>query len=465
MTDYWNPNLQIWKFKKRKMYTRTELLRKAIACYEQAGQIEDMCRCLRALGEYVEAAELYAANNEPWLSAWMYAEGAHLFHQARYLVQDLPVNDLADELSRDLILARCDAERLESQAGLVVSKVIKNFPNLPLIHRQRIEEWAVAVAQRLGRFDLVATTYAIAYTTGTPESEVRWEAWALSTLGDATGVPTTPSIDTGTPFEFETVTVNKRGEIINRRRLQATQIIEQVNGVEIAMVSIVGGTFLMGSPEDEAERISWEGPQHQVTIEPFYMGKYPVTQAQWLAVMGSNPSRFKDGNWENRPVEKVSWNDAIAFCDKLSKLTGQEYRLPSEAEWEYACRAGTTTPFYFGETITSDLANYNSNYTYASEPEGVYRQETTEIGKFPPNGFGLSDMHGNVEEWCGDNWHENYEGAPIDGSVWKGGDESSRVLRGGSWFFYPIIARAASRSWYDRIVRNGIVGFRVAARI
>jgi formylglycine-generating enzyme required for sulfatase activity len=391
----------------------------------------------------------------------------------------LPIKELADELSRDLILARCDAERLESQAGLVVSKVIKNFPNLPLTHRQRIEEWAVAVAQRLGRFDLVATTYAIAYTTGTPEAEVRWEAWALSTLGDATGVPTTPSIETGTPFEFETVTVNERGEIINRRRQQARQIIEQVNGVKIAMVSIPGGTFVMGSPEDEEGRepYSWlegsESPQHQVTIEPFYIGKYSVTQAQWLAVMGSNPSRFKDGNWENRPVENVSWNDAIAFCDKLSKLTGQEYRLPSEAEWEYGCRAGTTTPFYFGETITTDLANYDGtdnetlgwSGSYVSGPKGVCHSETTEVGKFPPNAFGLYDQHGNVWEWCGDNWHENYEGAPTDGSVWKGGDESRRVLRGGSWINYPDNTRAANRNRYNPVDRYYYIGFRVVRRV
>jgi formylglycine-generating enzyme required for sulfatase activity len=383
----------------------------------------------------------------------------------------LPIKELADELSRDLILARCDAERLESQAGLVVSKVIKNFPNLPLTHRQRIEEWAVAVAQRLGRFDLVATTYAIAYTTGTPKSEVRWEAWALSTLGDATGVPTTPSIETGTPFEFETVTVNKRGEIINRRRLQARQIIEQVNGVEIAMVSIVGGTFLMGSPEGEG--YGDEKPQHQVTIEPFYMGKYPVTQAQWLAVMGKNLSRFKDGNWENRPVEEVSWDDAVAFCEKLSKLTGNDYRLPSEAEWEYGCRAGTTTPFYFGETITTDLANYRGtdwerygwSGSYGSGPKGVCRSETTEVGKFPPNAFGLYEQHGNVWEWCGDNLHENYEGAPTDGSVWKGGNESRRVLRGGSWGNYPVDARAASRNGSIPDDRNVSFGFRVVRRV
>jgi formylglycine-generating enzyme required for sulfatase activity len=237
------------------------------------------------------------------------------------------------------------------------------------------------------------------------------------------------------------------------------------------MVSIVGGTFLMGSPEGEG--YGDEKPQHQVTIEPFYMGKYPVTQAQWLAVMGKNLSRFKDGNWENRPVEEVSWDDAVAFCEKLSKLTGNDYRLPSEAEWEYGCRAGTTTPFYFGETITTDLANYRGtdwerygwSGSYGSGPKGVCRSETTEVGKFPPNAFGLYEQHGNVWEWCGDNLHENYEGAPTDGSVWKGGNESRRVLRGGSWGNYPVDARAASRNGSIPDDRNVSFGFRVVRRV
>jgi formylglycine-generating enzyme required for sulfatase activity len=171
--------------------------------------------------------------------------------------------------------------------------------------------------------------------------------------------------------------------------------------------------------------MSDEGPQHRVTIQSFWMGKYPITQRQWQAVMGENPSYFKG---DNRPVENVSWEDVVAFCQRLSEKTGKTYRLPSEAEWEYACRAGTTTPFYFGETITTDLVNYHGEYPYAAAPEGVYREETTEVGIFPPNAFGLYDMHGNVWEWCADPWHDNYNGAPTDGSVWQEGGMMAFLL-------------------------------------
>jgi formylglycine-generating enzyme required for sulfatase activity len=167
-----------------------------------------------------------------------------------------------------------------------------------------------------------------------------------------------------------------------------------------------------------------------------------------------------------RPVEQVSWNNAVEFCQKLSQKTGREYRLPSEAEWEYACRGGTTTPFHFGETITTELANYDGTVNYASEPKGQYRQETTEVGSFPPNSFGLYDMHGNVWEWCQDDWHDNYANAPKDGSAWTSQSGNANVLRGGSWLNFPQICRSASRYRYnfnwevlDRI-RNGI-GFRV----
>ncbi|MFM6071877.1 MAG: formylglycine-generating enzyme family protein, partial [Dolichospermum sp.] len=166
-------------------------------------------------------------------------------------------------------------------------------------------------------------------------------------------------------------------------------------------------------------------PQHEVTIKPFSMGKYPITQAQWQAVaalpqvnqeLKPNPSRFKGAK---RPVERVSWHDAVEFCARLSNHSQRPYRLPSEAEWEYACRAGTITPFHFGETITTELANYNGNNTYGDGPKGVYRGETTEVGSFKiANEFGLYDMHGNVWEWCQDDWHNNYEGAPTDGSAW-----------------------------------------------
>jgi len=252
---------------------------------------------------------------------------------------------------------------------------------------------------------------------------------------------------------FETVTVNVRGEIVKREPRQAEVFVEDLGrGVELEMVSIPGGSFLMGSPEDEERRNDNESPQHWVKVPPFFLGKYPVTQQQYEAVMGKNPSYFKGAN---RPVEEVTWNDATEFCRQLSQKTGKTYRLPSEAEWEYACRAGTTTPFYFGETITTDLANYDGNYTYGSEPKGVSREETTDVGSFPPNAFGLYDMHGNVLEWCQDVWHGNYNGAPTDGSAWESGRGSKRVRRGGCRNDLPWKCRSAYRvksgmwDWFD----------------
>jgi formylglycine-generating enzyme required for sulfatase activity len=234
------------------------------------------------------------------------------------------------------------------------------------------------------------------------------------------------------------------------------------NGVTLEMVRIPGGRFLMGSPETEAKRRDYESPQHYVDVPEFWMGKYVVTQEQWQAIMGNEPSYFKG---KNRPVETVSWNNATEFCQKLSKKTGRDYRLPSEAEWEYACRAGTTTPFYFGETITVELANYRASETYADEPKGKYREQTTPVGQFPPNAFGLYDMHGNVWEWCQDVWHDNYDGAPVDGSAWvNGGNRSRRVLRGGSWFICPWWCRSAYRSYYYSVEADDInFGFRLVS--
>ncbi|HEY9753360.1 MAG TPA: formylglycine-generating enzyme family protein, partial [Coleofasciculaceae cyanobacterium] len=179
------------------------------------------------------------------------------------------------------------------------------------------------------------------------------------------------------------------------------------------------------------------------TVPSFLMSKYPVTQAQYQKVMGVNPSHFKG---DNRPVDSVTWHQAVEFCQRLTQQTGREYRLPSEAEWEYACRAGTTTPFHFGETIATDLANYGDNQGY-----------TTEVGSFPPNDFGLYDMHGNVWEWCADYWHGNYEAAPTDGS----GGQDRRILRGGSWCARPKHCRSAYR--LDLDPRYGVfpTGFRV----
>jgi eukaryotic-like serine/threonine-protein kinase len=266
-------------------------------------------------------------------------------------------------------------------------------------------------------------------------------------------------------FEFETVTVNARGKIIQRQTLTAFYFVEPLPNQARAldMVLIPGGPFLMGSPEIEEGHLSSESPQHLVTVPPFFMGRYPVTQAQWQAVMGENPSQFKQKSGENLPVENVSWHDAVEFCQKLSELTGRTYRLPSEAEWEYACRVRTTTPFHFGETMTTELANYHGDYSYGSGPKGEYREETTSVGSFPANAFGLQDMHGNVWEWCLDHWHKNYKGAPTDGSAWlTEKDDSYRVLRGGSWILNPGLCRSAIRDGYDPGNRYDFLGFRVA---
>ena len=260
--------------------------------------------------------------------------------------------------------------------------------------------------------------------------------------------------------EFETLTVNAKGEEVSRSTHQAKFFKEDLgNGVILEMVSIPAGEFEMGSPSGEKGRAQDEGPQHKVSVPAFFMGRFVVTQAQYQAVIGSNPSNFQG---YKRPVETVSWHDANKFCQKLKEKTGRNYRLPSEAEWEYACRAGTTTPFHFGATLTSNLANYIGTSIYQSEPKGEYRQQTTEVGSFPPNAFGLYDMHGNVWEWCLDRWHDNYNSAPSDGSAWlSDNDNDSRLLRGGSWITVPRVCRSAFRLRSDPAQRYNRFGLRV----
>ena len=255
-------------------------------------------------------------------------------------------------------------------------------------------------------------------------------------------------------FDFETVTVDVQGNTTNRKGTQAKFMNEDLgSGTILKMIAIPGGSFVMGSPNGEVGREHNENPQHKVNISPFFMGKYEVTQEQYQAVMGNNPSEFKG---LKLPVEKVSWNDAGEFCRKLYQKIGKTYRLPSEAEWEYACRAETKTPFHFGETITSDLVNYNG-----SAQCGLYREQTTDVGSFPPNGFGLYDMHGNVNEWCSDSWNNNYNGAPTDGSSWESGHEL-RVFRGGSWKYNAVNCRSAYRAGHGAGGSFSSTGFRVA---
>jgi formylglycine-generating enzyme required for sulfatase activity len=273
------------------------------------------------------------------------------------------------------------------------------------------------------------------------------------------------------------------------RKPRRTQCFTETRGISLDLMLIPGGTFLMGSPEDELGRWDDEGPQHEVTVPPFLMGRYPITQAQWREIaqredlqvkksLQLNPSHFEG---DDHPVEQVSWEDAVEFCDRLSRVTERTYRLPTEAEWEYACRAGTTTPFHFGNSITTDLANYRGTDRdddpeeypghYGKGPKGVYRQTTTPVQQFHPlaNAFGLCEMHGNVWEWCLDHWHSNYEDKPEalkqDGSIaWLFSDKSrSRVLRGGSWNDNPRHCRSAYRN--DFTIDSNDNGFRVVCEV
>ena len=260
-----------------------------------------------------------------------------------------------------------------------------------------------------------------------------------------------------------------RTELVESELLQNFSV-DLGNDELLKLVPIANGTFSMGSPGDEYGRFKDEGPQHEVTISRFWMGKYPVTQAQWKIVAGwpkvnrdlkQAPSKFKG---EERPVEQISWFEAEEFCNCLSTRTNRHFRLPSEAEWEYACRAGTTTPYSYGHGSTEQVANHsNSLIGELAKAFVPGLQRTTSVRKYKANAFGLHDMYGNVREWCADWWHKNYDGAPPGGTPWiKEGEENTRVSRGGSWGDAPGSCRSAYRFRGRPGDRYYYFGFRVA---
>ncbi|MEM9153780.1 MAG: formylglycine-generating enzyme family protein [Cyanobacteria bacterium P01_F01_bin.33] len=271
-------------------------------------------------------------------------------------------------------------------------------------------------------------------------------------------------------FEFDVATVNKAGKIKRSQIHTARSFSEPFNASErLEMVEIAPGNFWMGASKTESSTKSYEAPRHRVNIPPFFMSKFPVTQSQWTAVaalpkinhdLPAEPSHFQGGDL---PVESVSWLESVEFCDRLSQHTGRRYQLPSESQWEYACRAGTQTPFHTGDTIASQFANYVSAYTYQAEAAREYRQATVPVGSYRPNAFGLHDMHGNVWEWCADAWHRNYRGSPKNGEVWRHPRPTQmRAIRGGGWLDAPNAIRSASRSGYIETALNRTIGFRVA---
>ena len=274
--------------------------------------------------------------------------------------------------------------------------------------------------------------------------------------------------------------VSPTGEVIDRKTETGKLFVEKLSdSVSLEMVQIPEGKFIMGSPASEVGRSDFEGPQREVNVARFFMSKTPITQAQWDAVvklpkvqidLPSNPSKF---NGPKRPVEQVNQSQAQEFCNRLLMATQRDYRLPSEAQWEYACRAGTTTPFYFGETLSAEVANYDDRSTYGSGVKGKYREQTIDVESFPANAWGLYDMHGNVWEWCADHWSNNYEtslnfaspssskGSNSDAPFLSKDPNSDRVLRGGSWFNYPAYCRSAYRIYRSPSISRDDLGFRL----
>lgn len=303
-------------------------------------------------------------------------------------------------------------------------------------------------------------------------------------------------------FQFNVPYLNERGTLLGQKPGTAQGFIEQSGFVALEMVQINGGRFLMGASDTEVsdtlalakkiaefdadaefdaetyEVLSAELPRHAVNVKGFYMSRYEITQAQYAAVMKKLPPIEPKFRGANMPVVNVTWTEANEFCAKLSSATGRLYRLPTEAEWEYAARGGSDTPFPFGETINQQVAAYNWAIPYNKAPRATRRTAPTEVGALnSSNAFGLQDMNGNVWEWVADYWHSDYDGAPVDGSSWdepqavESDDvdeadaiDSSRVARGGSWFSPASRLRSASRYRYSPTTRASSLGFRVVVQ-
>jgi formylglycine-generating enzyme required for sulfatase activity len=275
--------------------------------------------------------------------------------------------------------------------------------------------------------------------------------------------------DAGRAYTYESVTVDEYGKTLTQVRFTTPTYQElQLDGpnglVSIPVISVSGGQFVLGAPDTELGRDPSQPAQTIATVEPFWMSLYPITQQQWRAVamlsavnrsLESDPADFSG---DSLPVEQVSWHEAVEFCDRLNRWLEsyptafdlRRFRLPTETEWEYACRAKTTTPFHTGQTLTTELANYNGTQPYRREPVGSFRGATTQVGSFKANDFGLYDMHGNVLEWC----------TPREGVQTK---NAWRAVRGGSWQSPPQDGRSAYRAGFKADTRSNQIGFRIVA--
>ena len=386
--------------------------------------------------------------------------------RAGQAARELAARKLAQAQAEAAAKAQLDRQRREQERAAKAAAEAARAARKEALRQQLLERRAAeAEKARLEREEaqrkLVQARAAAAYIAEQKRARLEEAARAQAVLTQLMPTPASPVADT---------------EGVLRDRFLGGD----ARGPELVLLPT--GRFQMGSPEHERKiameagsQRGWlarELPQHWVGIEkPIAMGRYPVTVGEWrvfVASTGWRPSGETDwdapgfAQTDRHPVVGVNWFDAIRYVRWLSEATGKSYRLPSEAEWEYACRAGTKTAFSFGDTITTELANYDGNFTYNGGPRGEYRRGTTPVGAFPANPWGLFDMHGNVWEWVQDVVHDNYEGAPLDGSAWEeGGDQARRILRGGSWLYNPRYLRSALRNGFSAALSNDIVGFRI----
>ncbi|SDD13238.1 Formylglycine-generating enzyme, required for sulfatase activity, contains SUMF1/FGE domain [Massilia sp. PDC64] len=386
--------------------------------------------------------------------------------RAEQAARELAARKLAQAQAEAAAKAQLERQRREQERAAKAAAEAARAARKEALRQQLLERRAAeAEKARLEREEaqrkLVQAKAAAAYIAEQKRARLEEAARAQAVLTQLIPTPTSPVADT---------------EGVLRDRFLGGD----AKGPELVLLPT--GRFQMGSPEHERKiamaagsQPAWlarELPQHWVGIEkPIAMGRYPVTVGEWrvfVASTGWRPSGETEwdtpgfAQTDRHPVVGVNWFDAIRYVRWLSEATGKSYRLPSEAEWEYACRAGTKTAFSFGDTITTDQANYDGNFTYNGGPRGEYRRGTTPVGTFPANPWGLFDMHGNVWEWVQDVVHDNYDGAPLDGSAWEeGGDQARRVLRGGSWLYNPRYLRSALRNGFSAALSNDIVGFRI----
>lgn len=389
-------------------------------------------------------------------------------------------------------LSEVTLEELEELAIGLTDEDLQLIENQIISPKQAEYEQQLQITQRQKKIERLKQQHL--FTSGISAAEaLKYQQPILASEIFGQQLQSKPSASPELTFEFVKLqVVKKRGFLgigsetrieLEKKQGKVFYIREDVgNGISLDLVRIPAGKFTMGMPPAERQIaldnalkhgydrknieawLDFSTPQREVKVPEFWTGKYTVTNAQWFAVMGTKPAEKYDVKFqgEKQPVVAVSWEDCMEFCKKLSNKLGKNIRLPSEAEWEYACRANTTTPFYFGATITTDLVNYDGNYPYGDALKGEYRQKTVDVDSFSPNPWGLYQMHGNVWEWCSDRWHGNYKNAPQDGSSWETGTVGNlRVVRGGSWLNDALYCRSAYRSRGDAGGRYNYLGLRL----